>query len=744
MGGRDGGFQLRDDAAVEVQELQGEELGAGGAHPHSVVRGMPGNAAPAATNRSTKPAVLAHRAGPPRLGALAPQWGGQAPSDSAATAADTGGVRGRCPATVRLPRRSQRIAGGEDGDGSATSRMERSLTVLELGVLHNGASDLPTVMTPDGVVVADGTLDEMHESDQRVIVNQVRQGVLADQLGFNYFFMTEHHFQPEGVELSPSPILMETAIAARTNRIRLGQLANILSWWHPIRIAPIGAPLRVLDQFVADVVFSPDGSILATLGFDGSVRLWDPITRELLHDLGIVGRNVGQMAFSPDGAFLVVPGIDGVFLWDVAAAKRADPFAVKISGPPSNIAFAADGRMFINVAGTIGAWDLSGSGLIARVLPGVSGSASLSRDGRRVTALGSGVSAPLSVWDAATGDLLIGPIATSPLPSQGLPPLQSADGTLAVTGHTDCLGPEGSAPAVIDFDCEDAILLWGMADGGTLVGEIRQGGQFEPGSRRYFPTALALSRDGTLLAVGRSDLTVVVYDTRSLEIVAGPLEALVSDGVGVLDALAIGELDGQPWLAALRVQSTEGDHEVAIWALPSQGPALLGTVPGPASGGLAFAPDGTLAVGSVGTGQVEIYDPRTRDVIRTLPGRDAARSLTFSADGRRMVVGSGYGAGDGGIPAPLQIWDFEKAASIGQPFGRAVHLSLSGAGDLLTTGGGPTVLWNLDPDVWETQACQAAGRNLTPAEWEEFLPPGEPYRATCEQWPAAGAQEAAG
>ena len=119
--------------------------------------------------------------------------------------------------------------------------------MLELGIFHNGASDLPTVMTPEGVVVSDGSLEEMHESDQRVVVNQVRQGVLADQLGFNYFFMTEHHFQPEGAELSPSPILTKTAIAARTKRIRLGQLANILSWWHPIRLAEQAAMLDVIS-----------------------------------------------------------------------------------------------------------------------------------------------------------------------------------------------------------------------------------------------------------------------------------------------------------------------------------------------------------------------------------------------------------------------------------------------------------------------------------------------------------------
>ncbi len=41
---------------------------------------------------------------------------------------------------------------------------------------------------------------------------------------------------------------------------------------------------------------------------------------------------------------------------------------------------------------------------------------------------------------------------------------------------------------------------------------------------------------------------------------------------------------------------------------------------------------------------------------------------------------------------------------------------------------------------------QRRGRNLTLEEWERFLPPGEPYRATCEQWPIepgdGGAHEA--
>jgi alkanesulfonate monooxygenase SsuD/methylene tetrahydromethanopterin reductase-like flavin-dependent oxidoreductase (luciferase family) len=119
--------------------------------------------------------------------------------------------------------------------------------MLEIGVFHNGASDLPCVRTKTGIVVNDGNLAEVHESNQRVLVNQIRQGILADRLGFNYFFMTEHHFQPEGAEFSPNPLLTETAVAAHTKRIRLGQAANIITWWHPVRIAEQAAMLDVLS-----------------------------------------------------------------------------------------------------------------------------------------------------------------------------------------------------------------------------------------------------------------------------------------------------------------------------------------------------------------------------------------------------------------------------------------------------------------------------------------------------------------
>ena len=80
---------------------------------------------------------------------------------------------------------------------------------IEIGVFQNGASDLSAKTTDSGVVVTDGDLEATHLPVQRIIKSHVRQCVLADRLGFDYWFQTEHHFQPEGAELSPQPLLSE-------------------------------------------------------------------------------------------------------------------------------------------------------------------------------------------------------------------------------------------------------------------------------------------------------------------------------------------------------------------------------------------------------------------------------------------------------------------------------------------------------------------------------------------------------
>ena len=71
------------------------------------------------------------------------------------------------------------------------------------------------------------------------------QVILGDQLGFRVIWIGEHHFGPYGQGDFPNPIVLGADLAARTERIRVGQMANIAVWWHPIRLAE---DIAILDQ----------------------------------------------------------------------------------------------------------------------------------------------------------------------------------------------------------------------------------------------------------------------------------------------------------------------------------------------------------------------------------------------------------------------------------------------------------------------------------------------------------------
>ena len=80
---------------------------------------------------------------------------------------------------------------------------------------------------------------------EQMIDNLRQQTVLAEELGFEAMWLGEHHFGPYGVGDLPNPILLGADLAARTSRIRIGQMANIAPWWHPIRLAE---DLAILDN----------------------------------------------------------------------------------------------------------------------------------------------------------------------------------------------------------------------------------------------------------------------------------------------------------------------------------------------------------------------------------------------------------------------------------------------------------------------------------------------------------------
>ncbi len=83
-----------------------------------------------------------------------------------------------------------------------------------------------------------------HKEMWRATEQIIDAGVLCDRLGFDSFWLTEHHFQHEGYEIIPNGILLGAILAERTEKLRIGMAFNIVPQWHPLRLAEDFATLH--------------------------------------------------------------------------------------------------------------------------------------------------------------------------------------------------------------------------------------------------------------------------------------------------------------------------------------------------------------------------------------------------------------------------------------------------------------------------------------------------------------------
>lgn len=79
--------------------------------------------------------------------------------------------------------------------------------------------------------------------DQREIFRQLEQACLAETLGFDGIWLTEHNFTGESVYSDPIPFA--AALAMRTSRIRIGFAVIQMALRHPVRLA---TQLSLLDN----------------------------------------------------------------------------------------------------------------------------------------------------------------------------------------------------------------------------------------------------------------------------------------------------------------------------------------------------------------------------------------------------------------------------------------------------------------------------------------------------------------
>ncbi len=94
------------------------------------------------------------------------------------------------------------------------------------------------------------SVQDHHPSFSRTIpelyTQVLEQGILADDLGYDSFFVAEHHFHEYGAV--PNPAIFLTALAQHTKRIKLGPAISILTFHNPLTIAENYAMLDVLSN----------------------------------------------------------------------------------------------------------------------------------------------------------------------------------------------------------------------------------------------------------------------------------------------------------------------------------------------------------------------------------------------------------------------------------------------------------------------------------------------------------------
>lgn len=83
-------------------------------------------------------------------------------------------------------------------------------------------------------------------SGAQVLPEEVDQMVLAEELGYDSVWLTEHHYADYGLASAPSVLL--ATLAARTRRIRIGIAVYVIPFHHPLRLAEETASLDILSN----------------------------------------------------------------------------------------------------------------------------------------------------------------------------------------------------------------------------------------------------------------------------------------------------------------------------------------------------------------------------------------------------------------------------------------------------------------------------------------------------------------
>jgi WD40 repeat protein len=323
-----------------------------------------------------------------------------------------------------------------------------------------------------------------------------------------------------------------------------------------------------------------------------------------------------------------------------------------------------------------------------------------SPDGHEVATIG--VAGQLSLWDGATLEP-----RGAPVPS----------GSSHCCSYVAAYHPDGRSVVA--------------ASGPLLTSvDVRAGAVDRPPLDVGEPLSdLNFSRDGKLLAVGTNEGTAAIVDVERWSI----RRRVAVD----LDDRTVGDtpFGGREVGVALspdgtRLASVGNEGQVLLEGVDGDGRTTVAEGKGPAYS-VDFSDDGRYLTAGFANGTVLLIDVQRRPAttVALVGHAGLITGVAFSPDDELLAVGSSRG---------VTLWDLATRQRLGELVGPALPYELAFSPDGLSLAtswyDNSLIVFELDPREWRRRACETAGRNLTTAEWGQYVG-AEPYRPTCRQWP---------
>ena len=138
-----------------------------------------------------------------------------------------------------------------------------------------------------------------HMTQAEAFDESFQQVETAEQLGMDSVWLAEHHFSPERSVLA-SPLVIASALAARTRRIRIGLAVQVLPLTNPLRIAEEAATVDQISKGRLDFGVGRSG---LTKYYQGYNVPYTESRGRFFEALEIITKAWGQEHFSHRGEF---------------------------------------------------------------------------------------------------------------------------------------------------------------------------------------------------------------------------------------------------------------------------------------------------------------------------------------------------------------------------------------------------------------------------------------------------------